>query len=81
MGILHLCKKLCKIDQYFLGVISGSFKDSPQREKYLDLTSFMALLHLEAMSSVIRQKGESQKRCFKKTKHAKFSGKRTFLTP
>ena len=28
-------------------------------------------------SSVIRQKGESQNGCFKKTKHAKFSEKRT----
>ena len=33
------------------------------------------------ISSVIRQKGESQKRCFKKAKHAKFSEKRTFLPP
>ena len=32
-------------------------------------------------SSVIRQKGEPQNGCFKKTKHAKFSEKRTFLTP
>ena len=32
-------------------------------------------------SSVIRQKGESQNGSFKKTKHAKFSEKRTFLTP
>ena len=32
-------------------------------------------------SSVIRQKGESQNGCFKKTKHAKFPEKRTFLTP
>ena len=30
-------------------------------------------------SSVIRQKGESQNGCFKKTKHAKFSEKRTFF--
>ena len=30
-------------------------------------------------SSVIRQKGESQNWCFKKTKHAKFPQKRTFL--
>ena len=36
-------------------------------------------LHLR--SSVIRQKGESQNGCFKKTKHVKFSEKRTFLTP
>ena len=32
-------------------------------------------------SSVIRQKGESHIECFKKTKHVKFSEKRTFLTP
>ena len=31
--------------------------------------------------SVIRQKGECQNGYFKKTKHAKFSKKRTFLTP
>ena len=33
------------------------------------------------MSSIIRQKGKSQNRCFKKLKHAKFSEKRTFLIP
>ena len=32
------------------------------------------------MSSVIRQNGESQNGYFKKTKHAKFSEKPTFLT-
>ena len=32
-------------------------------------------------SSVITQKGESQNRCFKKTKQAKFCEKRTFFTP
>ena len=31
-------------------------------------------------STVIRQKCESQNMCFKKTKHTKFSEKRTFLT-
>ena len=31
--------------------------------------------------SVIRQKCESQNGCLKKTKHTKFSGKKTFLTP
>ena len=30
-------------------------------------------------SSVIRQNGESQNRCFKKTKHTKFYEKQTFL--
>ena len=33
------------------------------------------------LSSVISQKLESQKGCFKKRKHAKFSEKRRFLTP
>ena len=32
-------------------------------------------------SSVISQKGESQKWCFKKAKHVEFSEKRTFRTP
>ena len=32
-------------------------------------------------SSVIRQKGETQNEFFKKTKNAKFSEKRIFLTP
>ena len=35
----------------------------------------------EVNSSVIRQKDESQNGCFKKTKLATFSEKRTFLTP
>ena len=33
------------------------------------------------ISPVIRQKSESQNGCFKKTKHAKFFEKGTFLTP
>ena len=33
------------------------------------------------ISLVVRQKSESQNGCFKKTKHVKFSEKRTFLTP
>ena len=32
-------------------------------------------------SSAIRQKDESQNGCYKKTKHAKFSEKLTFLNP
>ena len=31
--------------------------------------------------SVIRQKGESQNECYKKTRHIKFYEKRKFLTP
>ena len=37
------------------------------------------LVSLIDRSSVVRQKGESQNGCFKKTKHVKFSEKRTFL--
>ena len=33
------------------------------------------------ISSIIRPKGESQNGCYRKTKHAEFSEKRTFLTP
>ena len=39
------------------------------------------MLYTYINTSVIRQKGKSQNRCFKKTKHAKFSEKRTFLPP
>ena len=35
----------------------------------------------KTVPSVIRQKGESPNRCFKKTKHAKFSEKEHFLPP
>ena len=35
---------------------------------------------LMSKSPVIKQKGKSQKGCFKNTKHDKFSEKRTFLT-
>ena len=38
---------------------------------------YLAALDLK----VIRQKGENQNECFKKTKHVKFSEKRTFLIP
>ena len=33
------------------------------------------------VSSVIRRKGESQKGCFKKTKHVKFPGKTNISNP
>ena len=35
LGILRLCRKLCKIEQYFLGVIADSFKDSPKWKKVI----------------------------------------------
>ena len=42
---------------------------------------YFSAIYLQALSSVIRQKDKSQNGCFKKTKHVKFSEKRTFLTP
>ena len=47
LGILHLFRKLCLIDHYFLGVIAGSLKDFPKREKQLDEASLIVLFHLE----------------------------------
>ena len=44
-----------------------------------NLTKFCKLYQFE-ISSVIRQKGESQNGCFKKAKHVKISEKHTFLT-
>ena len=38
-------------------------------------------MHERVKTSAIRQKSESQSGCYKKTKHIKFSTKRTFLTP
>ena len=43
--------------------------------------SYLAPVSLRYNSSVMRQKGESQNGCFKKTKNAKFSEKQTFLIP
>ena len=39
------------------------------------------LVNVDEILPVIRQKGESQNVCFKKTKVAKFSEKLIFLTP
>ena len=47
LGILHLFRKLCLIDHYFLRVIAGSLKDFPKREKQLDEASLIVLFHLE----------------------------------
>ena len=44
-------------------------------------STFLLLSNPIVISSVIRQKGQSQNGCFKRTKHAKFSGKGTFFTP
>ena len=37
--------------------------------------------YLFGISSVVRQKSESQNGCFKEANHAKISEKQTFLTP
>ena len=44
-------------------------------------TNEWSLRYPKPISSVIRQKGESQNGYFKKTKHIKFSEKPTLLTP
>ena len=58
----------------------------PQQSQIIThFTNFPANMFLvgvgKNISSVIRQKGESQNGCFKKTKEAKFSEKWIFLTP
>ena len=50
-------------------------------DKFLILFVEILLTFLYFISPVIRQKGESQNVCFKKTKVAKFSEKLIFLTP
>ena len=49
----------------------------------VNLTFYLSKMKLnnKDIVSVIRQKGESQNVCFKKTKHTEFSEKQTFLTP
>ena len=64
----------CKTSDYILSDIT--------RFVCMSKTQSMAHRRLDTFkSSVIRQKGESQNGFFKKTKHAKFSEKQTFLTP
>ena len=55
--------------------INVFFKVSCQSIKWSNVRFFIC------KSLVIRQKGESQNRCFKKTKHVRFSQNRTFVTP
>ena len=51
------------------------------RKLFPEIFCLIKIFVVYHISSVIRQKGESQNGCFKKTKHAKFSEKRLFLTP
>ena len=48
-------------------------------EKRLTLEQQIFVTAIDNISSVIRHKGESRNRCYKKTKDAKFSEKQTFL--
>ena len=48
---------------------------------WVKLNIRLGILASNLTSLVIRQKGEFQNGCFQKAKHAKFSEKRTFLTP
>ena len=67
------CNKLCLKCQ---SCIWGTVKDLWWHFNGKLITQFR-----NTSSSVIRQKGESQNGCFKKTKPIKFSEKRTFLAP
>ena len=49
--------------------------------KLLTFSTPTKKIKVTQIASVVRQKGESQNGCFKRTKYAKFSEKRTFLTP
>ena len=51
--------------------------------QFYNINRWRTLKNIEKQdcSSIVREKGEFQNGCFKKTKHAKFSWERTFLTP
>ena len=55
--------------------------DASTRRTVIAQNPSAAHIHEHDNSSVIRQKGESQNGCYKKTKSAKCSKKQTFLTP
>ena len=66
-----LLRKLHKLKEYeFRMTLLGTWNQNTESAK----------IHFINLS-VIKQKGKSENRCFKKTKHAKYSEKRTFLTP
>ena len=62
------------------GIISWNFKEKKGASVSVNLFREYRFRHT-VLSSVIRQIGESQNGCYKKTKHVKFYEKRTFLTP
>ena len=82
------CVISVQIRSFFWSVFSrNTGKYGPERTPYLETFHVVYKLWKKwkwvavLKSSVIRQKGESQSGCLKKTKHAKFSKKRTFFTP
>ena len=72
--VCNIFKSICFIE-YLCWLLLKKQKDT---SKCIFLTTWW---NSESNSLVIKQKGESQNGCFKKTKPAKFSEKRTFLTP
>ena len=68
--------KLCKSQKLYLRCLAGLRVFLYREMTYLNWSS----RYFNYISSVIRQKDESQNRGNKNTKHAKFSEKRTFFT-
>ena len=75
------CKKFAKRETYLL--LTVIYLLTCCQKKLMDSTSSNFLLRqsvAQPIFLVIKQKGKSQNGCLKKTKHVKFSEKRTFLT-
>ena len=76
------CPFFCWLSQELKFV--GNVKFSEDKSNKLNLIIHWLVVQpyhvVNLISLVIRQKGKSQNGCLKKTKHAKFSEKRTFLT-
>ena len=66
---------------HFLSRIFQSMYQNQSKDKNFSSGRAHNTYRITLNSSVIRQKGESQNGCLKKTKHVKFFEKRTFLTP
>ena len=74
---LSVPTKIHHIIDTFIKLTKKEIDEQLTKTKKVHITFLKRILK----SSVTRQKGESQNGCFKKTKHAKFSEKRTFLIP
>ena len=76
-------KKFCPIYTAFTNIVS-SYLEKHFKSLYEAIWMLRKSATLRTFIcpfAIIRQNGESQNGCFKKTKHAKFSEKRTFLPP